>query len=46
MRVLSTSDLPFSHRGAGLFMNHLAQKESLALKVAGTLAQLGLGGPP
>jgi hypothetical protein len=46
MRVLSTSDLQFSHRGAGLFMNHLAQKEALARKVAGTLAQLGLGGPP
>jgi hypothetical protein len=46
MRVLSTSDLQFSHRGAGLFMSHLAQKEALALKVAGTLAQLGLGGPP
>jgi hypothetical protein len=46
MRVLSTSDFQFSHRGSALFMNHLAQKESLAQKVAGTLAQLGLGGPP
>jgi hypothetical protein len=46
MRVLSTGDLQFGHRGAGLFMSHLAQKESLALKLAGTLAQIGLGGPP
>jgi hypothetical protein len=46
MRVLSTTDLPFSHRGSGLFMSHLTQKESLALKAGGTLSQLGLGGPP
>jgi hypothetical protein len=46
MRVLNTSDLNFSHRGSGLFMSHLAQKESLAAKVTGTLAELGLGGPP
>ena len=46
MRVLGTSDLQFNHRGAALFMSHLAQKEALASKVAGTLAELGLGGPP
>lgn len=46
MRVLSTGDLQFGHRGSGLFMSHLAQKESLALRLSGTLAQIGLGGPP
>ncbi|HEX8194141.1 MAG TPA: hypothetical protein VF552_14700 [Allosphingosinicella sp.] len=46
MRVLGTSDLQFGHRGTGLFMSHLAQKEALARKLAGTLSQLGLGGPP
>lgn len=47
LKVFSTNDLPFRHRGARLFMNHLVQKEGLAAKIpTGTLEQLGLGGPP
>ncbi|MER5768760.1 hypothetical protein [Streptomyces sp. NPDC001985] len=44
MRVLSVSDLPAGHRGADLYMAHLAQKERLAAAArGGRLAELGLG---
>ena len=32
MRVLSIDDLGFGHKGSGLFMNYLQQKEALATK--------------
>lgn len=32
MRVLSVDDLGFGHKGSGLFMNYLQQKEALAAK--------------
>lgn len=45
MKVLTVSDLPAGHRGAELYLAHLAQKEQLARRArAGSLAQLGLGG--
>jgi hypothetical protein len=45
MRVLSVSDLPTGHRGAELYLAHLAQKERLAgASPAGRLATLGLTG--
>ncbi|MDQ1012572.1 hypothetical protein QFZ82_007057 [Streptomyces sp. V4I23] len=45
MKVLSVSDLPAGHRGADLYMAHLAQKERLARAArSGGLAALGLGG--
>ncbi|MFG2828969.1 hypothetical protein ACGFWI_16165 [Streptomyces sp. NPDC048434] len=44
MKVLTVSDLPAGHRGAELYLAHLAQKEQLARKArAGSFAQLGLG---
>ncbi len=44
MKVLSVSDLPAGHRGADLYMAHLAQKERLARATrSGRLAELGLG---
>ncbi|GLF93125.1 hypothetical protein [Streptomyces yaizuensis] len=44
MKVLTVSDLPAGHRGADLYMAHLAQKERLAAAVrGGRLAELGLG---
>jgi hypothetical protein len=47
LRVLSVSDLAFTHKGGGLFMNYLAQKERLAaLAQGGGLGQLGLKGIP
>jgi len=47
MRVLSVTDLGFSHRGGNLFMAFLAQKERLADLVRGTdLGALGIGGIP
>lgn len=44
MKVLTVSDLPAGHRGAELYLAHLAQKEQLARRaVQGTtLAMLGL----
>lgn len=43
LRVLSTSDLPTGHRGAELYLAHLAQKESLAGTAAmGRLDALGI----
>jgi hypothetical protein len=45
MRVLSSSDLPTGHRGAELYLAHLAQKERLAgIAPAGSLAALGIAG--
>ncbi|MFJ3102163.1 hypothetical protein [Streptomyces sp. NPDC086835] len=45
MKVLSVSDLPAGHRGADLYMAHLAQKEQLARATrSGGLAALGLAG--
>jgi hypothetical protein len=47
LRVLSVSDLAFTHKGGALFMNYLAQKERLAaLAQGGGLGQLGLKGVP
>jgi hypothetical protein len=45
LKVLSVSDLPAGHRGADLYMAHLAQKERLAAAArGGSLGALGLGG--
>lgn len=47
MRVLSTDDLGFAHRGSGLFMGYLQNKERLAgLAAQPGLAALGLSGLP
>ncbi|MDT8760897.1 hypothetical protein MZO42_19530 [Sphingomonas psychrotolerans] len=45
MRVLSVSDLPSGHKGAGLFMAYLQTKEQLAARSPGAaLGALGIGG--
>ncbi|OYY68098.1 hypothetical protein [Sphingomonas sp. 28-63-12] len=45
MRVLSVSDLGFSHKGSGLFMAYLRGKEQLAQRSPGAaLSALGIGG--
>ena len=45
LRVLTVSDLPTGHRGAELYLAHLAQKERLVGgAVGGRLSTLGLGG--
>lgn len=45
MRVLSTNDLQFTHRGSNLFMAHHQRKEFLAsLNQDGTQSILGIGG--
>ncbi|MFE6498950.1 hypothetical protein [Kitasatospora sp. NPDC057738] len=45
LRVLTVSDLPTGHRGAELYLAHLAQKERLLGTAAGgRLSALGLGG--
>ncbi|MFR9793407.1 hypothetical protein ACL07V_32845 [Streptomyces sp. MB22_4] len=45
MKILTVSDLPAGHRGADLYMAHLAQKERLAAAArGGGLGALGLGG--
>lgn len=47
LRVLTVSDLAFTHKGGALFMNYLRQKEQLAaLAQGGGLGQLGLKGIP
>jgi hypothetical protein len=47
MRVLSVNDLPFSHKGANLFMAYLKNKELLAsLGPGGALSTLGITGVP
>lgn len=43
LRVMTTDDLGFDHRGAGIFINHLRNRESLAGKTgAASLQSLGL----
>ncbi|KAF4409366.1 MULTISPECIES: hypothetical protein [Streptomyces] len=45
LKVLTVSDLPAGHRGAELYLAHLAQKERLAGRApAGRLGSLGLTG--
>lgn len=47
LRVLSVDDLGFDHKGGGLFMSYLKNKEALASKAQGaTLGTLGLEGLP
>lgn len=47
LRVLSTDDLGFRHRGGALFINHLRARESLAGKAASaTLQSLGIDSLP
>ncbi|MFL6672246.1 MAG: hypothetical protein ACJ8LG_03020 [Massilia sp.] len=47
MRVLTVSDLSFTHPGGNLFMNYLRQKEQLAALAQGAaLGNLGLKGIP
>jgi hypothetical protein len=47
LRVLSVDDLGFGHRGSGLFMAYLQNKEQLAARAAGgVLASLGIGALP
>lgn len=47
LRVLSTDDLGFDHRGGSLFLNHLRSRERLAGKTgSASLATLGLGSLP
>jgi hypothetical protein len=43
MRVLSVTDLPFTHKGSSLFLSYQQQKENLARKAGGgTLNSLGI----
>jgi hypothetical protein len=43
MRVMTTDDLGFAHRGGGIFLNHLRSREALARKGgAATLQSLGV----
>jgi hypothetical protein len=45
LRVLSVNDLGFDHKGGGLFMAYLQNKEQLAARSAGAaLSTLGIGG--
>ena len=45
MRVLSVDDLGFAHRGGGLFMTYLKNKEQLAARSkSGVLSTLGITG--
>lgn len=47
MRVMTTDDLGFDHRGASIFINHLRGREALAGKTgAATLQTLGLAQVP
>lgn len=47
LRVLTVDDLGFTHKGGGLFMSYLQQKEALrAIYQGGTLGALGLTGIP
>jgi hypothetical protein len=47
LRVLSTDDLGFAHRGGALFIAHLRRREQLAGKAGGpSLSALGLAGLP
>jgi hypothetical protein len=47
LRVLTTDDLGFEHRGASIFLSHLRTRESLAGKTGSpSLEQLGLSNLP
>ena len=47
LRVMSSDDLGFAHRGGALFLAHLKRREQLAGQVdAATLSSLGLAGLP
>lgn len=47
LRVLSTDDLGFKHKGAGMFISRLRTRETLAGKAGGaTLASLGINDLP
>lgn len=47
LRVLSTDDLGFRHRGGALFLNHLRARESLAAQApSATLQTLGIDALP
>lgn len=47
MRVLTVNDLGFSHKGGGLFMSYLQQKERLAaLNTGAALGTFGITGIP
>jgi hypothetical protein len=47
LRVLSVDDLGFEHKGGGLFISYLKNKEQLATQApGGALSALGLGGIP
>jgi hypothetical protein len=47
LRVMSTDDLGFTHKGGTIFMSHLRTRESLAAKAAGaTLQSLGITSLP
>jgi hypothetical protein len=47
LRVMSTDDLGFEHRGASVFINHLRTREALAGKTgAASLQTLGLSNLP
>jgi len=47
LRVMSTDDLGFKHRGGQLFLGHLRTREQLAQRLPGaTLQALGLSNLP
>ena len=47
MRVMSTDDLGFDHRGGSIFINHLRTREALAGKTgAASLQTLGISNLP
>jgi hypothetical protein len=47
LRVMSTDDLGFDHRGGSIFINHLRAREALAGKTgAASLQSLGLTSLP
>lgn len=47
LRVMSTDDLGFDHRGGNIFVNHLRTREALAAKTgAASLQSLGITGVP
>src|SRR5438045_1406752 len=47
IRVMSTDDLGFEHRGGSIFLNHLRAREALAGKTgSASLQTLGIGSLP
>jgi hypothetical protein len=47
LRVMTTDDLGFDHRGSGVFLSQLRAREALATKTgAATLQSLGLNNLP